>query len=396
MNFSLYSFFSVVIAIFSMYFGAGNLIYPLIVGRDSGVLLPIGFIGFLISGVLIPLAGLVAMVLFDGDYVSFFQRLGKNVGNLLIFFCILILGPVIVMPRIITLSHIMIAPMFGGSMFGSINYCSSLCFAILFLTITFFATYKESKIVDILGIVVGPLLLITLIIIIVKGIFTQSHDVITPLASRVAVFLKSFLLGYGTLDLLASLFFSSAIGTLLQKSYPSISTKERIWYVVVCGSLGVLMLAIVYLGLSIIGMLHGAALRDAGGGDLFRDLALNVLGHGGSFVVGVSVCMACISTAIAIVVVVAEYIEQVIFAHKLSYFYCLLITLVSCIPLSIIGLDQVLSIAAGPILYVGYPVLIMLTFCNILYKTIQFRPVKLPVGCVFVISTILYVVIMWL
>lgn len=393
MTLSFYSLFSLSIAIFSMYFGAGNLIYPLIVGRDSGIFLPLGFFGFFLSGILIPLTGLVAMVLFEGDYIAFFQRLGKNVGNFFIFCCMAIMGPLIVMPRIITLSHIMISPMLSGTFLHEINYVTSALFALIFLAITFFSTYKERKIVDLLGIVVGPLLLFTLFIIILRGIIFSSGEIITPEISPSIIFLRSLFLGYGTLDLLGSLFFSSAISVLLQKTYTNITLKERAFYTLISGLVAVIILALVYVGLSIIGSLHGVNFMNLHAGDLFREISLHIMGTSGSLIVAIAVCMACLSTAIAIAVSVAEYIKKTLFKEKISYKISLFLALISCVPLSIFGLEIILHIASGPLLYIGYPTLITVTLCNILYKLYGIKTIKLPVFSVFFATTILYMLL---
>jgi branched-chain amino acid:cation transporter, LIVCS family len=388
---SFYSFFSIAIAIFSMYFGAGNLIYPLAIGRDSGTLLPIGFFGFFLSGICIPVFGLVAMVLFDGNYNLFFHRLGTKIGNFFIFCCMLVIGPVIAIPRIVSLSHIMLSPLFKTALLNEITHTSSFLFAILFLSITFFATYQEKRIVNLLGMVVGPILLGSLCIIVIQGLrLCPTVIAATPTISPSDLFIKTFLLGYGTLDLIASIFFSSAIGLLLQKMYPSISTKEKVWYVIFCGGTGIFLLAIVYLGLSLIGMLHGGNLLLCNAGDLFRSVTLFLLGTTGSFMVGISVFFACISTVIALAVILAEYTKAVVCNNQVSYTTALLLVLASSIPLSIFGLETVLSLAAGPLLYIGYPTLITLTICNILYKTINFKPVKIPVLFVFLASAYLY------
>src|SRR5947207_444337 len=96
-----YSLTSISLAIFSMLFGAGNLIYPLAVGRDAGSLLFFGIAGFFMTTIFLPLAGLTSMILFDGNYKMFFGRLGHKTGEAIIFICMMIIGPVIVIPRVI-------------------------------------------------------------------------------------------------------------------------------------------------------------------------------------------------------------------------------------------------------------------------------------------------------
>jgi LIVCS family branched-chain amino acid:cation transporter len=122
------------LAIFSMLFGAGNLMYPLQVGMVSGPLTWIGMIGFAITAVCLPIAGLIGMLLFNGDFRAFYYRLGPVAGSILLFISILIIGPMVAIPRITTLSHTIIfanyygvqfmpicVHIFGSYLFGNIS-----------------------------------------------------------------------------------------------------------------------------------------------------------------------------------------------------------------------------------------------------------------------------------
>ena len=155
------------------------------------------------------------------------------------------------------------------------------------------------------------------------------------------------------------------------------------------GTLGVSLLAIVYIGMSMLSMYHGHGMQPTG--ELFRLLAFNVLGSHGAFVIGTAVLMACLSTSIALSAVVAEYFQLTIFNKKVGYVLSLIILLLLCIPLSTFGLDYVLKLTAGPITYVGYPVIIALTFCNLAHKLFKFDAVKLPVAATFVIALVSYI-----
>src|ERR1700722_243111 len=98
------------LAIFSMLFGAGNLMYPLQVGMTSGTYTFFGMLGFLITAICLPLAGLIGMLLFDGGFRRFYYRLRTIPGGILLLISILILGPMTAIPRITTLSPTMTAP----------------------------------------------------------------------------------------------------------------------------------------------------------------------------------------------------------------------------------------------------------------------------------------------
>ena len=158
------------LAIFSMLFGAGNLMYPLKVGMESGDALGFGILGFIVTAVILPIAGFIGMMLFNGNYTLFFNRLGKPVGSFLVACCMLVIGPLIALPRITTLSHTMIAPFLPFESLQALSPMSSCLFALIFLGIMFLLTFKENRIVDVLGAVISPLLIISLAIIIIKGL----------------------------------------------------------------------------------------------------------------------------------------------------------------------------------------------------------------------------------
>ena len=379
------------LAIFSMLFGAGNLIYPLAVGRDAGNLTFYGMIGFTITAVLLPIAGLVGMILFDGDYKSYFNRLGTTSGAFLIAASMIILGPLVAIPRITTLSHIMIAPFIPVTILQQITPVSSFIFALLFLGITFLATYRENKIIALLGKVISPLLLISLVIIIGQGILSAKCAVPST-ATAFNLFKTNLIRGYETLDLLGTIFFASIVISILKQSVgPTYDTHKLAMVGLKAGLIGVSLLGLVYTGMSILGVFHGHGLEFVNPGELFREISFNVLGTGGALIISTAVLMACLSTSIALSTVVAEYVQHTIFKNKIGYVSALVITLLACIPLSTFGLGQVLALTGGPLVYIGYPIFIAVTFCNIAYKLIGFKPIKLPVIITFLFALITYI-----
>lgn len=378
------------LAIFSMLFGAGNLMYPLYVGLQSGENILYGMVGFILSAVCLPLLGLIAMILFDGNYESFFKRLGDSVGSFIIFICMIIIGPGLVIPRIVTLSHAMIAPFLPIPFLQTVTLQSSFVFALIFLGITLLATYRENRIVNLLGKVISPLLLISLIIIIAKGMLTAQiavPSIITPWES----FKSSFMVGYGTLDLLGTIFFSSIVIHILKNTMGGtvgFSQKRLALIGLKSGTIGVSLLALIYIGMSLLSMYHGHGMNMSG--DLFRDLAFHVLGSHGALIIGTAVLMACFSTAIALSAIIAEYFQLTIFNRSIGYEQALILSLVLCIPLSTVGLDSVLRITAGPLVSIGYPVIIAITICNLLYKLFGFTPIKAPVAITFLVALLSY------
>jgi branched-chain amino acid:cation transporter, LIVCS family len=375
---------SIGLAIFSMLFGAGNLMFPIKVGMSAGPQNIWGMLGFTLTAVMLPVFGLISMVLFEGDYRRFFSRLGSAPGKAIVYICMLIIGPGLAMPRIVTLSHTMMYPF--------LPEMSALVFALLFLGVTFLFTFRENRIVELLGKYISPALLVSLVIIIAKGLFFPGESSDVGELSKINVFTENLVLGYGTLDLLGGLFFASIVLTILKNKFSaelnedprklaSISLKA--------GLLGTSLLGLVYLGLSYLGVYHGLGLENVNLGELFREISFRVLGQYGAFIVATAVLMACLSTSIALAAVLAEFIKEE-FNHKIKFVSALVFTLIACLPLSIFGLGAVLKLTAGPITFIGYPILIAITFLNIAYKLFGFKPIKIPVLVTGLISILFY------
>lgn len=380
------------LAIFSMLFGAGNLIYPLQVGIESTSNVGWGMFGFMLTAACLPVIGLLSMILFEGDYKSFFYRLGNTTGSMLISICMLIIGPLIAIPRIVTLSHTMIAPFIPFELMQTISPLSSFIFASIFLGLTFILTFRENNIVDILGYVISPLLLISLSIIIIRGYMNAGVALINtePIQD---VFFNNFIRGYETLDLLGSIFFSSIVLNILRKTVgKEVEYNPRALANIglKSGILGISCLGLIYIGMSLLGVHYGQGVFSANSGELFSIVSFRVLGNHGALIIATAVLMACLSTSIALSAVIAEYLQYEISKNTLSYINALILTLIACLPLSTAGLEHVLTLTAGPITYIGYPVIITLTLCNVAYKLWHFKPVKMPVFITFVLAFISY------
>ena len=97
---------SIGLAMFSMFFGAGNIIYPLAVGQYAGDKNLFAMFGLILTAAIMPIAGVIAMILFDGNYRQFFERLGRIPGFLLALTIISLLGPLGSTPRCIALSYV--------------------------------------------------------------------------------------------------------------------------------------------------------------------------------------------------------------------------------------------------------------------------------------------------
>lgn len=390
MNHNPVRLLTVAFAVFSMFFGAGNLIYPLQVGLTSGIDGIIGLVGFLLTAVLLPFLGLLAMILFDGNYNEFFNRLGVIPGQALLFICLMVIGPVIAIPRIVTLSHVMTAPFIPIPFLQEITPLSSLVFSLFFLLITFMATYRPGKVVEVVGNIITPALLASLGLIIVVGLW-HTEAPIPTLSDWWTIFSTNLVRGYETLDLLAGIFFASTVINMLKSTMHGEHTMQTLTTLCLrAGAIGIGLLALVYTAMHFLGVYHAYGTEYMNAGELFSYISFKILGTWGAAVIATAVLMACLSTAIALCATVARYVQYTLFGNRIAYVTALLITIIASVPLSIYGLSTVLQFTAGPLVYVGYPILITLTICNILYKTMHMQMVKIPVIITFVAALVSY------
>lgn len=369
------------LAIFSMLFGAGNLMYPINIGLQAGSKNIFAFIGFVLTAVLLPLIGLITIIFFDGNYKEFFNRMGKPIGSLLILFCMLVIGPLIAMPRIVTLSYTMISPFLPG--------VSVLVFSIAFVVLTFLGTYRENKIIDLLGRFVSPLLLICLGIIIFIGLFTTG-TITTVNTSATKIFLKNLKYGFNTLDLLGTIFFGTIILQILKsnKNQESDANAKKIALLSLkAGTIGTCLLGIVYLGMSYLGVMHGHGLSNINEGEIFSAISFRILGSHGAFIIATTVLMACFSTIIALAAVVSEYLQKTIFRNRIGFIPCLALILGATVIPSNYGLSKILEVS-GPIINIFYPIITAITFCNLAYKLFNFKPIKIPVLLTFLVAIV--------
>jgi LIVCS family branched-chain amino acid:cation transporter len=362
------------LAIFTMLFGAGNIIYPIRAGVLAGSKHSIGILGFLLTGVVLPIIGLIAMILFEGNYTTFFNRAGRIPGFLAIMFCMLIIGPFIVMPRCVTVPYEMLAPFLPN--------IGLPLFSALFCLLTFGLTCKESKMLDILGKYMSPVLIGSLGLIIALGLINGTHTTILQFKSNTEVFLDQVVAGFQTLDLIGSLFFAYVIIRLI-KTAPGHEQRSSKELAIMClkGSVitGALMTAF-YVGFNLLGAYYAHLITPdmmGNGAAIFRTIAMHIVGPHGILLLVVAVFITCLSTLTALAAVFAEYLRNEIFDKTVSYVHCLMIGLGITTIISNFGLTKILA-WGYPIITAGYPIIVTITLCNIAYKLFNFEWIKLP------------------
>lgn len=372
------------LVIFAMLFGAGNLMLPLKVGLISGSKSVWGLLGFLATGVFLPLLGLLSIIAFDGDYNAFFGRVGKVPGAVITFFCILVLGPLVVMPRIVTLSYEMLQPFLPAMPVG--------VFAVGFLSLVFLVTYKPGRLLAIIGTFLSPLKVLSICIIVLAGIFSglPAMDVVTPIRELFATGIKY---GFGTLDLLGTIFFGSIVVKMLRADAASCDTnsdalcldmRQRIRFAGFAGIGASLLLGLVYTGMNFLGAFHGQGLEHLNEGQLFSAISFKILGSYGAALIGFTVFLACFTTTVALTAVVADYVTTTLLNNKVKYVHVLLGVLAVCLIPASLGLSTIMKFSM-PLIVTMYPVLIVIALCNALYKLCGFTMIKLPVLITFIL-----------
>lgn len=386
--------FIAALALFAMLFGAGNLVFPIKLGMRTGAALPMGLAGFLLSAVGLPLLGLIGILLFDGNYEKFFARLGPRAGTIAIAICMLILGPAVGIPRLITFAHtaVVYAGLLPGVVFNKISPETSFLFSLVFVTFVFFAACREKKLLTFLGVFMGATLFAAILMTIVKGILWAPTTSLYTLREPALAFKKSFVLGFGTLDMLATIFFGSFILAILTRTMRheiSLNVRQLAWTGFKAGLIALLLLSIIYVGMGYIGAYYAQGLHlDIY--TLFAFISYKLFGTYGTTIMGTMVLMACFSPAVALSAVVAEYLQHSVFKNNVSYQFCLALVLLACVPAATGGFATVLQLTKGPLTYIGYPVLIAITVCNIAYKLVGFKSIKFPVAITLLASVASY------
>lgn len=379
-----FNYLPVGFAIFSMFFGAGNSIFPLLIGSNAGDKNIYAVMGFIISTILVPMLGLVAMSFYKGDYKEFFYRLGKVPGFAIILLIMVIIGPFAGIPRCITLSYATLKPHLGATSLATFSSIASL--------LIFAKTIKRTKLIDILGKFLTPLLLVCLAIIIIKGINAPAH--IAPALygdSPTQVFFSGLTKGFQMMDLLASFFFSATVLTCLKAKidesevgYDQIVKNTFLKSIVVAAAL----LGVIYVGFSYVAANNSVYFQTISPDNLLGAVSQQILGKHLSLVMGVAVALACLTTAITLVSVFSDFIYNECFGQKIPYYACIIGTVIVAFFFSNLGFSGICNMIA-PILFVCYPALIALTILNIAHKVFKFEPIKWPVYAVLALSLLI-------
>lgn len=362
-------------AMFSMFFGSGNLVFPLVVGQLSQGHVTLATTGILLTGVLVPFLGVLAMLLFNGDSKEFFGRLGKPATFWFPLIALSLMGPFGVLARCITVAHGAIKLMLPDTSLWLFSAIS--CLAIFFLTV------RKRKIVSLLGSVLTPILLLSLGAIAVFGLLSADLPAVQT-AGGWQSFKNGIFQGYQTMDLLAAFFFSTFVIKHLQE-HKKTEGKNSIRTFFSAAVLGAGLLSIIYFLLVLLGAIYAPQLTAVPPQEILGIVAQAALGSWAAPIVCVAVVLACLTTAIVLTSLFADFLRKDIAKERIKAPTAIITTL--CIAfctstLEFSGIAKVLS----PILEVIYPALIVLTVLSIFYKLWGWTMIRMPIAIAFILK----------
>lgn len=361
-------------ALFAMFFGAGNIILPPIIGLLTGEEWDSAVFGFTITAIIAPFLGILA-VLFSGDeFTDLGKRINKTIGIILATAIILSIGPLVAIPRTAaTTFEVGLLPIWP-------NF-NPIVSSILFFAVTLALSISPSKVVDIIGKYLTPLLLILLAIMIVMGVLHPLESTIDTGIGAAESFRRGFAEGYQTMDVLASVIYAGIIISAVKaKGYTTTESKTKVTFL--SGAVATSCLLFIYGGLVYLGATSGyASNTDLKRTELLLYISNHVLGSQGTVALSLCIALACLTTAIALVCATGTFFSHLT-KGKVSYKTIVIATCVFSAILAVNGVDKIIDYA-GPFLGIIYPI----TLTLILYVVVFGKIVKRKIPFVGAIAT---------
>lgn len=390
-------------ALFSMLFGAGNLIFPPEIGLSGGTAWWQGYTAYFLADAALGICSVFAMLKVDGDPNRLTGTVGRTGSLIINLACIICIGPLLAIPRNAAVTFEMgAAPLLG---IDPGNAVARLIFSVLFFAVVVVLTIRPSKVIDILGKYLTPVLVAAITILIIVGVINPAAPAGPQLSET--LFRDGIYNGYQTLDVMAGLFFSILVidairGRNAEAGSAGVTGAEG------AGGAGAAvsekkaaaraallaggLLCFVYGGLTYLGATTGSQWTDAyqageiNQAGLLINIAQALLGKVGVGVLSIIVALACLTTAIGLTSAVAEYFSGLLGGRH----YAAMILLVSGVSLALsnFGLSTIIGIAA-PVLMLFYPTVMFLTMAALFRGKLRKQNIyRLGAGVSFLISAL--------
>lgn len=342
---------------FALFVGAGNIIFPPMVGLQAGEFVWTAALGFLVTAVGLPVLTIVAIARVGGGIDSLSVPIGRGAGILLATVCYLAVGPLFATPRTTTVSfEIGIAPLTGDGDLPLFIY------SLVYFALVIFISLEPGKLLDSVGHFLAPLKIVALLILAAGAIFWPAGGISSATeAYQHAAFSNGFVNGYLTMDTLASLVFGIVIVNAA-RSRGVTSSVLLTRYTIGAGIIAGIGLTIIYLALFHLGSdSANLVAQNANGAAILHAYVAHTFGSGGSIFLAGLIFLACLVTAVGLTCACAEFFSQYLpFSYRTLVFILGLFSMV----VSNLGLDHLIKFSI-PILTAIYPpciVLVLLSF----------------------------------
>lgn len=349
--------------LFSLFFGAGNLIFPPFLGQNAGSAAIPAMIGFLVTAVVLPVLGVIVVAQFDG-----LDKLSRNVGKRFsVIFTLLIylsIGPGLGIPRAASVPFEMaVAPYLPE---GTDVGIWMVTYSFVFFLVALWLCLNPGKLVSRIGTFLTPSLLTLLCLLFVVFIFKGQTNIEKPqIIYMTAPFLQGFADGYQTMDTIAALNFGLVIATTLG-AFGLKNKKDVIRNTVFAGIFAGSILAAVYMMLTYMGMCSsGVYPIQENGAWTLRCIVYQLFGDFGAIFLAAIFTLACLTTCIGLINSISQYFS--VQFKKLSYRQWVFVIVGVSFLICNLGLNAILSISI-PVLNAIYPVSIVLIVLGLSHK----------------------------
>lgn len=364
---------SVSMMLFAIFFGAGNMIFPPAMGQLAGTSYLSALAGFILTDAGIAILGVTAVVLAGSSMSDLGNLVGRRFALFLSVGVYLLIGPLFALPRTGSVSfEIALLPYIGES--NSMLW--SLLFTGAFFGLTYYLSSNPSRIVDVVGKYLTPVLLLSILSIFIASLLNGGSNgsfsfgtIPAPTTAYADIpFFKGMIEGYNALDGPAGLAFAIIVITAI-RSYGITEKKTIARYTIICGLGAAGFLAVVYFMLTYVGAMTNTAF--ANGGALLHAVTNHLFGGIGGIILGIAVLFACLTTSIGLTTSFADYF-QTILPKRWSYKKIAAAVCLFSFVISNIGLSQLITVSL-PILIMIYPVTVVLMLLSFLRKRIGSR-----------------------
>ncbi|MDY2941118.1 MAG: branched-chain amino acid transport system II carrier protein [Varibaculum sp.] len=349
------------LALFAMFFGAGNLILPVMIGVEGGRSAATVVAGFVLTGVLLPVLAMVAAATSENGLEGIASRIGRYPGVVFAWMAILTTGVLYAVPRVATVSFNMSAGAIGNlsDRPGSIGL---FIYTLIFLLVTAFFVVNPSNLMDKIGGWLTPALLILMVLMIVSALLRLKpvHD--EPAEKYLSgPFVSGLLTGYNTLDAIASLVFGLIIITALRERGFRSGT-ELFRATALSGLIAGTILVLVYIGLASIGVRIGDVDVPDGATGLAYAAKL-LFGAPGQWILGIIAILACLTTSVGLIGASVQFFTRQL--PRVPRTVLLVAHTLIALAIANLGLVNLMNVVV-PLMYLCYPVTIAVVLVSLI------------------------------